>query len=1507
MNYIAEWDKILADPEFQNQPLQVRQKVANNFYNEHFLTDTSFAGQSPETKEKVIPTARVPSKEQGVYPTSPMLLRKLGISPETNQQVMLSSVNALREAEAKGKPRIYNKDGTVSTERTITIEMDNKYFNIPTIINGQPFSNDDAIRMFREGKNNPVGVFGNEETAIQKAQERSKKIGDLIKAEPPEFSEEEAYPQDLTSKITRRFTNQPPILNQSALPLVTDTKTEAGLKWGLRNIYRPVERGLDTATGGFPLWLVGADIPPPETPFEAGVSVLTRLYGFLKGIPFGGASLLTKGLKPTQKGVREVLETMGHSGATLGIASGISEAIPAFREEEDTKSALKRIHESTAIGGIIGLLYPATGVIPTKPLRVGIGMAIMDLIRGKGDFTVDDVYRGIKDGSIDPVELTDRGMGFLTDIYFLMKTPSMRKQWDSLKAQFPDLSEKEVETTLKQIEYKPKQSESFVKGVPAEYPEVDKQESLLQPVRGEEIEALQKETAKRKADLGLTEIKENEQINAITRAKLGDLLRDGKIDEAVTHTKEGIKSGIPIEIMKDAVRKQGMVEASKADTLKERLNLQANIDRVVSSMKPLPEPSGKPTELPIKTKLPIEGETFDQALKSMGITVLGEGETLKHPYDPFASKGLPRKAGGRKEYQPLSKFNEGDIVEFEAGKKKAVITSVIKDPFGEVVSVSVKDIEGKTKVIKGKEVTFPSKPYEIDITSEARFIEKDIRVEKPKTSLREQNLKKEAEQRELVRIAQEKKRALKEAPKKTVTPLPKARKATKEAEGRETIKDETERQGLLGEEGAIDLEKFNVGKGFNKFLDAIDRHFEGKEQAEQKTLMEEFNKGGFKPAEKKTYRKDIVRWADEVGGIISERLGQIAPELKPKIKHHAAIESITTVDDLKKVEKIVKRGSKQSEGLQLVISELLFNRKWLEVEKYLSKEDMTTLRTLLDNVHAEAIADGIKVPYLRDHFPRHINNYKELMKLQGKEVAGRIDDAIRAMEAKLGSSLNNAERGAIADKIIRGHRQAGVWLEDPKYAKERKIETLTLEEVKCYSPYWKSLEFYIITMRKAIARNKFFGKGNYPTTAGGKTDKTLFGEDYESSLLDLQAKLGMQQSIGSLINQLKLKGRKIDYEQEKTIQSILTAYFYPRPESKTVTAIKGAIYSATIFNPFSALTQLKDQGITAALYGVENSLPSALKAVARRSTFKLTDIGMDNAKADFERLGLSKFFTSYMYKISLFTAMDVLGKENNVNAAMMAIRKQAIRNDPKLQEKLELIFGENADLVKQELIEGRKSFNVRVLAHIELSTSHPISGAEVPQRLLEGRGLTKLMYTLRTYQLKQISIFRDKAYNQIKSGHIKEGSKNLVKLSFALLIAGVAVDELRNFLTGKDKSLTDVAIDNLLQMALVNRYNYETLKREGPGSALWKQAQPAILGIADSVYKDSNIVRGTDKQKQNLKETGFRSTRYIPVFGKLYYEYFGRGKALEEEKKAKKLKDKDKKTSRFDKKPSRFK
>lgn len=642
---------------------------------------------------------------------------------------------------------------------------------------------------------------------------------------------------------------------------------------------------------------------------------------------------------------------------------------------------------------------------------------------------------------------------------------------------------------------------------------------------------------------------------------------------------------------------------------------------------------------------------------------------------------------------------------------------------------------------------------------------------------------------------------------------------------------------------------------------------------------------------KSTLLHDVRKGLDSGIGTVSTRLGNIATEVKDRVREHA-FESIANIKtDLDKVRPFYKSLSKLSDKDQFRITQLLRNGQY---DKEVHQEALNFLKekgildkylqweTVRDNLLKRGRESGIKINEMNNYFPSHVKDYTGLRKSLGADAIGKIDEAIAKEAAKrnlTANELGDESKAAIIDSMLRGWSKNKIFLFDPfevkaGIGKSRKLTTLTGQLNQHYFPAHESMIKYITNMNSAIANNNFFNKGRTIAKAIKKE-----GLDIDMPM----SKTEFTDSIGDIIREIK-RTKTLSMPQEAELKEVLTSYFMPKSQGKYVTGIKNFTYGALLGNPVTALTQLRDVGVTLSRHGAYNTIKGLAK-MHSKDAYRMADIGIDNFMADFER----RTVHSLPMKIAMspLAAMDVFGKTLNMNANLVkvqsALRKELNKGaSSEITKEIERLFSGSASKVKADLLKGNKTFETNFFMFNDLSKYHPISKAEVPTGYLNSNK-GRLIYMLHTYQLKQLDIFRNDVLNEFKKGNIIKGSKNMTSLTFWLLSTGLGVDAARDYLTtGKTKEIDNYMLNNAGQLFLLNRYMFDKGFKQGFANMLWDGVKPATISIASDVEKDLKDIYGDIFEKsmfdsESKTDKGFRSTKYIPFVGRPYHDIYGRG------------------------------
>jgi len=130
----------------------------------------------------------------------------------------------------EGRLIVKNPDGSVSTERSITEQIDGKWMNIPSMYGGKEVSPDEAVDIIRKNKGvdpetgRVLPKFNSMQEALKEAERRSRedlgKYGDLSSIENKAQQYKQRFPQEAAPKVGP---NAPPKDAQAVLSTLPDS------------------------------------------------------------------------------------------------------------------------------------------------------------------------------------------------------------------------------------------------------------------------------------------------------------------------------------------------------------------------------------------------------------------------------------------------------------------------------------------------------------------------------------------------------------------------------------------------------------------------------------------------------------------------------------------------------------------------------------------------------------------------------------------------------------------------------------------------------------------------------------------------------------------------------------------------------------------------------------------------------------------------------------------------------------------------------------------------------------------------------------------------------------------------------------------------------------------------------------------------------------------------------------------------------------------------------------
>ena len=365
--------------------------------------------------------------------------------------------------------------------------------------------------------------------------------------------------------------------------------------------------------------------------------------------------------------------------------------------------------------------------------------------------------------------------------------------------------------------------------------------------------------------------------------------------------------------------------------------------------------------------------------------------------------------------------------------------------------------------------------------------------------------------------------------------------------------------------------------------------------------------------------------------------------------------------------------------------------------------------------------------------------------------------------------------------------------------------------------------------------------------------------------MDSASKLGM------LIQELRSTGGIIDEQADRTIPEIMKLILSPKKgESRLLQLARSFGYGSLLVEFTSTLSQLYDLPFIM----LDNGLIPTFSAMFSER-LKGEDFGIDTQKVSQEFVGDDKFLESavrFGLRSTGFTKLDQIMKETNLTANFNRYRKLSKlyyrnRDDSKIknftaevtalgysqQEQIQLI----ADLKNNK----KDSALVRSLLFNKLAETQPLTSAEMAMGVVGNPNL-RIAVAMKSFMVKQMVFAKDRILTKMVSKNKAEraqGAKDMVRLLTFMLLCGIPVDALKDFLAGRVGYMGDYLFDGTFRIAGVSRYTGYKIRSEGIGRATFDYFTPVAFQQAmDATGELQKVMSG----ERALSESKF--VQYAP-------------------------------------------
>lgn len=596
----------------------------------------------------------------------------------------------------------------------------------------------------------------------------------------------------------------------------------------------------------------------------------------------------------------------------------------------------------------------------------------------------------------------------------------------------------------------------------------------------------------------------------------------------------------------------------------------------------------------------------------------------------------------------------------------------------------------------------------------------------------------------------------------------------------------------------------------------------------------------------------------------SRVIGKIAPELKSKLRKLDMSESImlrnklSVVDPLNKIYRGLSDPSKRFFKRHVYNGDFKAARKILSDASPAGGKAFDDVNQMFKNTFTQLKSFGDSVPNIKNFWHRGVKDYDGLYtRLTGKQRTEieKIFDKRKQLLKK--SDLSEEEKSNIVNNYLRGYN---VIKEGAGWSKARSVRKVTDDMLDYYDDPIESLLKYARSTSKNIARKDFFGGD--AKVSGSAVDVTS--------------------SIASIIEK---QGEKIGGKELDTLKNALSARFMNGERSGGTPAeyLRQLGYITTLPNPLSVMTQIGDMALSVRINGMSNTI----KGLLGKRAVGVQDFALDRIAAEFADAGPLVKTVNALFKVSLFSAVDRLGKVTFLNAALR--KASNLAKTPKGREKLRKKYGtafKDFDSAMDDLAKGNITEDTKLYLWSELADIQPIGLSEYPQKYLDVPN-GRMFYSLKSYTLKQLDYMRETIIDEAAKGNVGTALKNATAYALIIPPANMAIDAAKDVVQQRpvnfEEELGDRIVNNVWKTFGASSYAVDQLGKTG---SITQAAEDLLLPPLD--YIDHLIQTGVAVMSED-KELDPKALQSVPLVGRLLYNFVGGGLEKYEERRRDKI------------------